>query len=36
MTSRFTDLLVTVFTAGLFAGATLALFAQLAGKWFVG
>ena len=35
MTSRFTDLLVTVFTAGFFAGATLAFLAQLAGKWFV-
>ena len=31
MTSRFTDHLVTVFTAGFFAGATLAFLAQLAG-----
>ena len=29
MTSRFTDLLVTVFTAGFFAGATLVRIAVL-------
>ena len=30
MTSRFTDLLVTVFTAGFFAGSTLAFLAHYA------